>query len=194
MNQIKKHTFEAVSLLTPDNGMLGLTIVPAMNQPDWVIPTNLILSVEDCDQHLQSYVWQEQKLSVFHLCLEDQAVDKVIILEGNTVAHRLVLQTKGELRHAKFRISDVKDIELPKHYIDQATTDFSRLNTVQVSDENEVEHAIDTMQNIDTHEEYCREDIVLSYLYQAVAIDNTPYLVPDLDKIAYHLVDLSAVE
>ena len=63
------------------------------------------------------------------------------------------------------RISEVKDIELPEHFIEPNS-------------------------NIDTVYERVEEDVVLSYLFQAVTIDDTLYLVPDLDKIAHQLVDL----
>ena len=36
------------------------------------------------------------------------------------------------------------------------------------------------------------ENVVLSYLFQAVMIEHTVYLVPDLDNIAYQLIDLNS--
>ncbi len=38
MKKIKKHEFEAVSLLTSQGGFLDITIVPVEGQPDWLIP------------------------------------------------------------------------------------------------------------------------------------------------------------
>ena len=38
MRQMLKHSFEAVSLLTTTNGMLDVTIIPALDQPDWLFP------------------------------------------------------------------------------------------------------------------------------------------------------------
>ena len=55
MKQILKHSFEAVSLLTTNNGMLDVTIVPATDQPDWLIPSSLILSVDDDIEHTWTY-------------------------------------------------------------------------------------------------------------------------------------------
>lgn len=55
MKQILKHSFEAVSLLTTNNGMLDVTIVPASNQPDWIIPSSLILSVDDYQERISKY-------------------------------------------------------------------------------------------------------------------------------------------
>lgn len=165
MKQILKHSFEAVSLLTTNNGMLDVTIVPAFDQPDWIIPSSLILSVDDYSEYAAMYEWQQQQVAVFHLLPRDQMPDKMVVLEGNTSAHRIALQTSGELRQLQARISEVKDIELPEHFIE--------LNS-----------------NIDTVYERVQEDVVLSYLFQAVMIDDTLYLVPDLDKIAHQLVDL----
>lgn len=111
MKQILKHSFEAVSLLTTNNGMLDVTIVPATDQPDWIIPSSLILSVDECSEHRWTYEWQQQEVAVFHLLPRHQTPDKIIILEGNTTAHRIALQTAGELRQLQARISDVKDID-----------------------------------------------------------------------------------
>ncbi|MER1973622.1 MAG: hypothetical protein ABS880_07625, partial [Psychrobacter alimentarius] len=66
MKKILKHSFEAVSLLTTNNGMLDVTIVPAFNQPDWLIPSSLILSVDDYDERTSLYNWQQQDVVVFH--------------------------------------------------------------------------------------------------------------------------------
>ena len=167
MKQILKHSFEAVSLLTTNNGMLDVTIVPAFDQPDWIIPSSLILSVDEYSEHTWTYEWQQQEVAVFHILPRHQTPDKMIVLEGNTSAHRIALQTAGELRQLQARISDVKDVELPEHY-----------------------YKTDSI--IDTVHERVQEDVVLSYLFQTVMIDNTLYLVPDLDKIAHQLIDLDS--
>lgn len=163
MKQILKHSFEAVSLLTTNNGMLDVTIVPASNQPDWIIPSSLILSVEDYQERISTYLWQEQNLAVFHLLPQDRIPEKIIILEGNTTEHRFALQTAGELRQLQARISDVKDTELPEQFVGTG---------------------------VDEIEGQSDENVVLSYLYQTVMIDDNIYLVPDLDKIAHYLVNL----
>ncbi|WP_201592175.1 hypothetical protein [Psychrobacter fozii] len=165
MKQILKHSFEAVSLLTTTNGMLDVTIVPAFNQPDWLIPSSLILSVDEHDQRTSIYDWQEQEVSVFHLLPQDKAVDKIIVLEGNTSEHRLALQTAGELHQLQVRISDVKDIEVPENF------DKTNINETAVP---------------------FNENVMLSYLFQTVMIEDKVYLVPDLDKIAHQLVDVSS--
>ena len=162
MTQILKHSFEAVSLLTTNNGMLDVTIVPAFNQPDWIIPSSLILSVDELQQQVSRYDWQQQDLAVFHLLLQNQTPDKMIVLEGNTTDHRFALQTAGDLRQLQARISEVKDVETPEQF---STT------------------------NGKDREEYFDKNDVSSYLYQTVMVDDEIYLVPDLDKIAYHLID-----
>jgi len=163
MKQISKHSFEAVSLLTTNNGMLDVTIVPAVNQPDWIIPSTLILSVDECQQQVSSYNWQQQDLAVFHLLSQDQIPNKIIILEGNTTEHRFALQTAGNLRQMQARIAEVKDVETPEPF---SSTDVGE------------------------GEDYFDKNDVSSYLYQTVMIDDEVYLVPDLDKIAHHLIDL----
>lgn len=168
MSPILKHSFEAVSLLTTDNGMLDITIIPAQHQPDWLIPSALILSVDDYQEHLDTYEWQQQQLAVFHLQPQEQGFDKIIVLEGNTAKHRIALQTTGELRQARLRISDMHDIELPQSYQDIATitgdtnTDYSQV----------------------------KETELMSYMLQTVMINETTYLIADLDKIAHHFAYL----
>lgn len=192
MNQIMKHSFEAVSLLTTQNGMLEVTIIPAMNQPDWIIPSSLILSVDDYNEHVWTYLWQQQEVAVFHLLPLEETVDKMIVLEGNTVVHRFALQTKGELRQLKVRISDVKDAELPDRY---AQTTNNSLNSSQPTknfnkdDTNNDLIGIETSGNV---EERFKENVITSYMFQTIVIDNEPYLIPDLDKIAHQLIDLDS--
>ena len=165
MRQMLKHSFEAVSLLTTTNGMLDVTIIPALDQPDWLVPSSLILGVDEYREYTSIYEWQQQKIAVFHMLPSHQTPDKIVVLEGNTSAHRIALQTLGELRQLQARISDVRDVELPEHFIKSNS-------------------------NIATVSEHVQEEVVLSYLFQTVMIDDTLYLVPDLDKIAHQLVDV----
>ncbi len=165
MKQILKHSFEAVSLLTTSKGMLDVTIVPAFNQPDWLIPSSLILSVDDYEERVSTYEWQQQAVVVFHLLPQDQSPEKIMVLEGNTSEHRFALQTAGELHQLQVRISEVKDIDIPE----------------------QLNHT-----DIDKTVVPVNENVVLSYLFQTVMIDDKTYLVPDLDKIAHQLIDLDS--
>ena len=171
MKQILKHSFEAVSLLTTNNGMLDVTIVPAFNQPDWLIPSSLILSVDDYNERTATYEWQQQKVVVCHLLPQDQIPDTMIVLEGNTADHRLALQTAGALQYLQVRISEVKDIEVPE--------EFNTLEQIDKIDSDKTALPFD-------------ENVMLSYLFQMVMINDNAYLVPDLDKIAHQLVDLDS--
>ncbi|OLF38942.1 MULTISPECIES: hypothetical protein [unclassified Psychrobacter] len=176
MSQIIKHSFEAVSLLTTDNGMLEVTIIPAANQPDWIIPSSLILSVDDSNERVWTYQWEQKEVAVFHLLPHEQPINKTIVLEGNTNAHRFALQTAGNLHHMKVSISEVKDAELPEHYL-QVSID----NNNATSNEQE-ERAVSSQ---------FKENIITSYMFLTVTINDTTYLIPDLDKIAHQLIDLN---
>lgn len=177
--------------------MLEVTIVPAFNQPDWIIPSSLILSVDPYSERIWTYLWQQQEVAVFHMLPRDQVPDKIVVLEGNTVVHRLALQTAGELRQLKVRISEVKDAELPEHYVSAALSNVDA-NKIKDHGTNIYQAISESVGNneadnpINNIEEHFRENVVLSYLFQAVVIDGRPYLVPDLDKIAYQLVDLGS--
>ena len=191
MSQIRKHTFEAVSLLTADNGTFEVTVVPAKNQPDWLLPSSLILSVDSYDERIWTYLWQDQEVSVFHLLPRDTKPDKLVVLEGNTDIHRIALQTKGELDSFMVRISEMKDVDLPDEYQTKAVANIEKYN--QKHNQNMFRmSAGEGSNNTDAVQEYLRENVVLSYMYQTVMVDDTTYLVPDLDKIAHHLVDLDS--
>lgn len=169
MNQIKKHSFEAVSLLTAANGMLEATIIPAIDQPDWIVPSALILDSIDYSEndenrhvdHKECYSWQQQSVPVFYLIPKDQSPSSIVILEGNSIDYRLALKIKGQLRQIEVSISEVQDSNLPQEY-------SSELDIELVS-----------------------EDSISSYLYQTIMIEDTVYMVPDLDKIAHQLVNIN---
>lgn len=166
MRKIQKHSFEAVSLLTVENGLLDITIIPAKNQPDWLVPTSLIISVERFDERIWTYLWRNQEVAVYHLIPRKHTPDKLVILEGNTEVHRLALQTSGELIQKSLAISDVKDIELPQSIKEHMMTH------------------IPSLMNLEGGE--------LNYIYQAVLIDDSVYIVPELDLISHRLVDLDS--
>lgn len=192
MDQIIKHSFEAVSLLTTARGRLDVTMIPAYNQPDWLIPSSLILAIDSYQQWTDRYLWQQQQLPVFHLQAPEQAVDKIIIIEGNTAKQRMALQTAGELRQIQLCISEVRDIVLPKHYQQTSTADSTIETSYQsyTSSGPTIErNALDN--NAGDYQQLTEENII-SYLLQTVMIDGQPYLIADLDKIAHQL--LAAVD
>ncbi|HCH26658.1 hypothetical protein ACTXMV_09760 [Psychrobacter celer] len=168
MKQILRHSFEAVSLLTTNHGMLDVTFIPAFNQPDWIIPSGLILSIEDTHERASSYHWQQQVLPVFDLLTQEQTPDKMIILEGNTIEHRMALQTSGQLYQRQVGISDVKDTDRQAYFADSDSTD-----------------------KITAEGRFTAEGM-LSYLFQTVMIEDTVYVVPDLEKIAHQLVEMDS--
>lgn len=196
MDQIIKHSFEAVSLLTTARGRLDVTMIPAYNQPDWLIPSSLILAIDSYQQWTDRYLWQQQQLPVFHLQAPEQAVDKIIIIEGNTDKQRMALQTAGELRQIQLCISEVRDIVLPKHYQQTSTADSIADSTIETSYQSYTSsgptierNALDN--NAGDYQQLTEENII-SYLLQTVMIDGQPYLIADLDKIAHQL--LAAVD
>lgn len=166
MKKIQKHQFEPVSLLTAEHGTLEVTAIPAIGQPDWLVPTTLIISVDEYHERIWTYLWRGQEVSVYHLIPKDIEVDKLVILEGNSDVHRLALQTAGELTTKRVRISDVRDVMLSEE----------ELANIQLS----------------TPSLAHREEGQDNYLYQAVLLDNEIYVVPDLDLIAHRLVDLDS--
>lgn len=169
MKRMQKHSFEAVSLLTVEDGVLEVSVIPAIGQPDWLVPTALILNVEYYEERIWTYLWknggQSQEVAVYHLIPKEIAPEKLVILEGNSDVHRLALQTAGEITNLKVRISDVKDVALSEEEALMMKLGMPALPMTQNSQGND-------------------------YLYQAVEIAGDLYVVPDLDLIVHHLVDL----
>lgn len=165
MRKIQKHNFEPVSLLTVENGVLEVAIIPALNQPDWLVPKSLILAIEQFQERIWTYLWQTQEVAVYHLIPRDVSPDKLVVLEGNTDVHRLALQTVGQIAYKSVRISDVKDAPL-----DEATKQHMQEHIASV---------------IDGEDKF-------DYLYQTVVVDGVLYIVPELDLIAHRLVDLDS--
>lgn len=111
MGKMKKHTFEAVSLLALKKGLIDITIIPVQGQLDWLVPTNLILDNIELDQRIWTYQWQDFDVAIYHLVEKGNQPTKLIILEGSNDVYRVGLQINGELAHRQVSISDVKDIE-----------------------------------------------------------------------------------
>lgn len=189
MNRIQKHSFEAVSLLTADNGMIDVTIIPATNQPNWVIPSSLILSVDDYQERIWSYIWKGQEIPVFHLLPREDTPEKLVILEGNTEVHRVALQVSGELKHKKVSIADVADSRLPSGFISRyGHNDDGDSEYTDYTSDSEAYLQASAQSGVKETE----DGIELPYVFQAVNIDGEICLVPDLDTMSHHMVDLDS--
>ncbi len=187
MKTIEKHQFEAVSLLTTQSGSLEVSIIPVENQPDWLVPSSLILAIEPMTERIWTYLWRGQDVSVYHLLEKLDTPEKIVVLEGNTSVHRLALQIKGDVRTLQVKISEVIDTELPKGFIDMGAD--SKVFASTISDDiapNETASASDSELQLDEN------GIGVPFVFQAVDIAGTVYVVPDVDTIAHQLVDLDS--
>ena len=111
VDKVNKHTFEAVSLLILNRGLIDITIIPVEGQCDWVIPSNLLFKVIDLSKRVVTYQWQDDDIVVYDLLATDSQPTHLLILEGSSDAHRMGLQIRGELTQKQVGISQVKDIE-----------------------------------------------------------------------------------
>ncbi len=170
MKTMKKHQFEAVSLLTSQGGLLDVTIVPVLGQPSWLIPTSLILEINDFDEFIWNYIWRGQDVAVYHLLPRDVPPEKIIVLEGNTPVHRVALQTSANLTTKQWKISDVKDAELPEEFFDVGAESVVYERKTDIGD----------------------DVIPIPFIYQTVQAEGEIYIIPDLDMIAYQLVELDS--
>lgn len=179
MKSIKKHQFEAVSLLTTQHGLLDVAIVPCVGQYDWLIPTSMILSVDPFTDRIWNYLWQGHDLSVFNLCDDNTPPEKLIVLEGNTNVHRFALQVAGEIGNIQLRISDVTDIELDDKSLKQEDLLFGSADLLHAS-----------MPTKEGDGEKASLSNRLAYIFQVVQVNGKTFIIPDLDYIAHRLVDL----
>ena len=191
MKKIQKHEFEAVSLLTVENGLLELTVIPAIGQPDWLLPTRLILAVDEFSEHIWTYLWQDpaqdnrtQEVMVYQLLPRSVAPDKVVVVEGNTDVHRVGLLTQGKLTSIQVRISDVKDIE------GDATSDTTLQSNGTLN--SPFTHSDEGSASQFDASSTQNSELNLDYVFQLVEIDGIRYIVPDIDTLSHHLIDLDS--
>ncbi|MBS9780427.1 MAG: hypothetical protein KGV51_07355 [Moraxellaceae bacterium] len=170
MKKIKKHQFGAVSLLTSQGGLLDISVIPVVGQPSWLIPTALILDINDVDKFIDNYPWQGQNIAVYHLLPKEITPKKLIILEGNTPVHRIALQTSADISTKQCKISDVKDTELPDNFLDLGVESKITIPELTIAD----------------------EVISIPFIYQTVKVDGEIYIVPDIDMIVTQLVELDS--
>lgn len=173
MRKIEKHKFEAVSLLTNQSGLLDVTIIPVINQPDWIVPSNLVLDVQPLADRIWNHQWQGQDISVYHLVPQNVAPEKIVVLEGNTPVHRLALQIAGEIKTTQFRISELRDSDLPDNFF--SLGEDSDVDTPMLRQDD--------------------DNIGIPFVFQAVqSKDGEVFVVPDIDSIAHQLVDLDSYD
>ncbi|WP_296403636.1 hypothetical protein [Psychrobacter sp.] len=160
MNNIPSQQLNARELLMLNQGSMYVTFIPTSSKFDWVIPTALIIGIKACEAPLRECEWQGRTLPVFSLLAPDTKPDSLIVLEAESDMHRLALIVKGQLKQLQIRITDIKDIEQ------------SKLATASG------QHELDA-----THEQK-------EYEYQQVIIDNITYMVPDLQRLTNHLIEV----
>lgn len=178
---MKKHQFEAVSLLTTQHGLLDVAIVPCVGQYDWLIPSSMVLSIDPFTDRIWNYLWKGHDLSVFNLCDDTTQPEKLIVLEGNTDVHRFALQVAGEVGSMQLRISDVADIELNDKSLQQEDL---------LSGAADLLHGISMPTSGDDSDDKGGLSSRLAYIFQMVKVNDKTFIIPDLDYIAHQLVDL----
>lgn len=98
-------------LLMLNQGGLNITIIPRGTQPDWIVPSALILDSMACSERVSSYEWQQQPLAVYSLLLTNAAPTTVVILQGSSEQQRLGLLIEGALTERYIQVSDIKDLD-----------------------------------------------------------------------------------
>lgn len=155
------------TLLTLNQQGLSVTFIPRLDKPDWVVPTALIIAIENCDKVIENYSWQGDNIAVFNLLptsyQNDIRPDSLLVLEGESDQQRIGLLIKGELSQQQIRPSDIKDNESSLGST-MTEPDFSYQ---QVTIYTEPNHKLNNKLNHEQHSE-C-------------------YTVPDLKQLAAYL-------
>lgn len=111
LNRTEQHS----TLMTLNQQGLSVTFIPRQGKPDWVVPTALILAIENCDKVVENYTWQGHNIAVFNLLptasQNDIKPEKLVILEGEEDQQRIGLLIQGELSQQQIRPADIKDNE-----------------------------------------------------------------------------------
>lgn len=177
-SQIQPSSLTANTLVNVNQGVLDATLIPAVGQPDWILPTALILAVEPADvqqttldNNCFDYLWRpeadhqlkqqseqqsidtqdkSQTIKVYALTPTLEKVDTILVLEGENNDARLGLLIQGELAQRQIKLSDIKDIE---------PTEAEGLN---------IEHSAD-------------------FVFQLVSVQQQVCIVPDLTALAAHI-------
>lgn len=163
---MQKHHFKAVSLLTAGKGFLKISIIPAIGQPDWIVPSALILDTVATNEPTKQYSWQHQQgsqiMPVYPLVPEGVLADTMVILEGSTDEQRLALHAKGDIQTMRVRILEVKDVNLNEEELANIKSSIPKALL-----KSKKEH----------------------FVYQAVTIGDELYIIPDLDAITEAFLD-----
>lgn len=168
---------ETVSLLSVTTGQLDIVRVPAIGMPDWVIPKDLLLSIEPFQERIWNYLWRGQDVSVYHLLPKDVTPTSLVIVESVTDVHRLALQIKGEVSFHSVRIADL---------VDASDAVYQKILQEQYPD------LVKTDKTDETSKQYQPQFTQQDYIYQPVLLRGELCVVPDLDKLSHFLVDLDS--
>lgn len=163
---MQKHHFRAISLLSATKGVLKVSIIPAVGQPDWILPSALILDTVAIAERTEHYLWQHQdgsqSIPVYPLVPEGAVADTVVILEGSNDEQRSALYIQGEIQTMHVRISEVKDVSLSQEVL----TNIKNSTPKALLDKSGKEH----------------------FVYQAVSIGDELYIIPNLYAIVETLL------
>lgn len=101
---------QAVSLLTTTTGLIDIYFVAVHNQPDWILPQNLVLAVEEVQGYPNTIEWQGQHIPVHSLLAVNASEPAILlILEGSDDQQRIALLSSRQPRASRIRISTLHD-------------------------------------------------------------------------------------
>lgn len=107
---------ESNSLLTVHAGALNVTVIPASDSPDWVLPSSLILSIQQINEEADADTWQGSTLPVYSLLADDIKPNKLIVLMSTKNKQPLGLLVAVEPEQRQLKIADISDIENASKY------------------------------------------------------------------------------
>lgn len=176
---------ENVSMLSVTKGQLTIARIPVVDAPDWIIPKDLILAVEQYHDRIWNFLWQGQDVSVYHLLPKSEQAEFIVVLESVTDVHRIGLQIQGDVSYHSVRISDLKDVD-----------DTTYRQTLEIKYPHILEQEAIEKQR---QEELIKEKKLSAYqpteqdyVFQPVMFNDELCVIPDLDKMSHFLVDLDS--
>lgn len=171
---------EALSSLNITRAQLDIARIPAVDAPDWIIPRDLVLAVEDFNERIWTYLWRGQDVAVYHLLPKSIEPTQIVVVESATDVHRLGLQIAGQISYHTVRIADIKDVTLDDDTNAASHQDADAPTSPVV--------AAPVAAGANYTPIATRQD----YVYQPIMFQDELCIVPNLDKLSHFLVDLDS--
>lgn len=104
---------ELQHLISVSTGLIDVFKVECFEQPDMLLPQNIVLSAQTCDSNLKSLEWHDISLPIYAVNNTALKEGVALIIEGETQEQRFALLCDEMPEVMRLRISEVVDDDRP---------------------------------------------------------------------------------